>query len=140
VAHRPPGEAFLRAAVAMGLAAAEMLAVPELAASFAAPLQADLSMVESFPYHLRPPLRVPVCVVGFRSDWLAPEPSLRAWNEICDRPPLQLRIDGGHLAVHEHEREFGEAVGAGVQWLLNLGRDLVSPDGSLHPASEEGVQ
>jgi surfactin synthase thioesterase subunit len=139
VAHLPPGEPFLRAAVDIGLAAPEMLAIPELAASFAALLQADLSMVESFRYHPRQPLRVPVCVMGFREDWLVPEPSLRAWNEICHRPPLQLRVDGGHLAVHEHEREFGEAVGAGVERLLNPGRELVSRTGSISPVTEEGV-
>ena len=50
VAHLPSGEPFLRAAVGMGLAAPEMLELPELAESFAELLQADLAMVETFPY------------------------------------------------------------------------------------------
>ncbi|GIF62782.1 hypothetical protein Ais01nite_08170 [Asanoa ishikariensis] len=118
VAHLPLDE-FLRAAVDMGLAAREMLELPELAASFAAPLQADLSMVETFPYRpLRPPVPVPAAVVGLRGDWIVPEPSLRAWDDLFRDPPLQLRVDGGHLALHEREQEFGATVHDAVEHLL----------------------
>jgi surfactin synthase thioesterase subunit len=126
VAHLPAGEPFLRAAVDLSLAAPEMLELPVLADSFAGPLQADLSMVESFRYRPRPPLDLPVCVVGFRQDWLVPEPSLRAWDAVCRHPPLHLRIDGGHLAVHEREVEFGEAVRTGVAYVI--GRCLSKED------------
>jgi surfactin synthase thioesterase subunit len=123
VAHLPSGEPFIRAAVDMGLAAREMLELPALAESFVGPLQSDLAMVETFPYRpRRPRLPVPVCVVGLRGDWIVPEPSLRAWDDLCLEPPLQLRVDGGHLALHEHEREFGETVKAAVEHLLGLGR------------------
>jgi acyl transferase domain-containing protein/surfactin synthase thioesterase subunit len=119
VAHRPAGEPFLRAAVEIGVAAPEMLELPDLTDAFAGPLQADLSIVESFPHHpRRPPLQVPVCVIGLRSDPLVPEPSLRAWDDVCAHPPRHLRVDGGHLAIHEREREFGEAVGCAVAHVL----------------------
>ncbi len=128
VAHLPPGEPFLRAAVDLEVAAPQMLELPELAEAFAGPLQADLSMVESFPYRSRRPrLAVPVAVVGLRCDWLVPEPSLRAWDDVCRYPPLHLRVDGGHLALHEREREFGEAVGAAVAHVLGAGRDPSVP-------------
>jgi surfactin synthase thioesterase subunit/3-oxoacyl-(acyl-carrier-protein) synthase len=120
VAHLPAGEPFLRTAVSVGLAAREMLELPELAESFAGPLQADLAMVERFPYRpRRPPLPVPVCVVGMREDWIVPEPSLRAWDDLCLDPPLQLRVDGGHLALHERQREFGTAIRRAVEHVLN---------------------
>lgn len=121
LAHLPPGEPFLRAAVDMGLAAPEMLELPELADTFAAVLRADLSIVESFRYRPGPPLPVPACVLGFGADWLVPEPTLRAWDELFQHPPLHLRIDGGHLAVHEQEPEFGAAVRAGVEHVLGTG-------------------
>ncbi|HEV2088862.1 MAG TPA: alpha/beta fold hydrolase, partial [Cryptosporangiaceae bacterium] len=128
VAHLPSGEPFLRAAVDMGLAVPEMLELPELADSFVGPLQADLAMVETFPHRpRRPPLPVPVCVVGLRGDWVVPEPSLRAWDDLCLDPPLQLRVNGGHLALHEREREFGEAVRGAVEHLLWLGRPAAHP-------------
>ncbi|MEV4534077.1 thioesterase domain-containing protein [Asanoa sp. NPDC049518] len=118
VAHLPLDD-FLHAAVDMGLAAREMLELPELAASFAAPLQADLAMVETFPYRpLRPPVPVPAAVVGLRGDWIVPEPSLRAWDDLFRDPPLQLRVDGGHLALHEREQEFGVTVHDAVEHLL----------------------
>lgn len=118
VTHLPPGEPFLRAAVDLGLAAPELLELPELADAFAEVLHADLSLVDDVRYRTGPPLAVPVCVIGFSQDWLVPEPTLRAWDAVCQRPPLHLRIDGGHLAVHEHEREFGAAVRAGVSHVL----------------------
>ena len=123
VAGLPPGEPFLRAAVDVGLAAPEMLELPELANIFAGALQADLSIVENYRYRQRPQLTVPTCVVGFRGDWLVPEPSLRAWDEVCRYPPLHRRVDGGHLALHEREREFGEAVRAGVDHILGARRE-----------------
>src|SRR5690606_12382069 len=89
IAHLPSGDPFLREAVALGLAAREMLELPELAESFVGPLQADLVMVESFPYRpSRPRLPVPTCVVGMRGDWVVPEPSLRGWDDLCVDPPL----------------------------------------------------
>jgi len=131
VAHLPPGEPFLRAAVDLGVAAPQMLELPELTDAFAGPLQADLWMFESFPYRpRRPKLALPVAVVGLRSDWLVPEPSLRAWDDLCRRPPLHLRVDGGHLALHEREREFGEAVGAAVTHVLGASLDAAVPTGS----------
>lgn len=118
VTHLPPGEPFLRAVVDMGLAAPELLELPELAETFAGVLHADLSLVDSVRYRPGPPLAVPVCVIGFGEDWLVPEPALRAWDAVCQHPPLHLRIGGGHLAVHEHEHEFGAAVRAGVSYVL----------------------
>ena len=123
VAHRPSGQPFLRAAVDMGLAAREMLEMPELAETFAAPLRADLEMVETFPHRTRRPrLPVPAAVIGLRGDWVVPEPSLRAWDELFRDPPLQLRVNGGHLALHEREREFGTAVRGALGHLLRLDR------------------
>ena len=124
VTYLPPGEPFLRAAVNMGLAAPEMLEVPELAETFAGVLHADLCLVDSVRYRPGPPLPVPVCVIGFDADCLVPEPTLRAWDDVCQHPPLHLRIDGGHLAVHDHEREFGAAVRAGVEHVLATGDPL----------------
>jgi surfactin synthase thioesterase subunit len=114
VANAAAGEPFLRAAIAMQLAAPEMLQIPELAETFAAPLHADLSMVESFPFRHRAPLPVPTCIVGFRSDWLVTEPSLRAWDDLIADPPLHLRTGGGHLALHERQDEFGAAIATAV--------------------------
>jgi surfactin synthase thioesterase subunit len=111
---REAGPEFLREAVAMGLAAPEMLDVPGMAELFAEPLHADLTIVQSFRYRPRPPLPVPTCVVGFDADRVVPEPTLRAWDEVCADPPLQLRLPGSHLALHEREAEFGAAVAAGV--------------------------
>jgi surfactin synthase thioesterase subunit len=122
VAHLPAGEPFLRVAVDLGVAAPEMLEEPLLAETFAAVLQADLTMVESFTHRFGPPLPIPVCVLGFTGDWLAPEPSLRAWDRArlaC--APLHLRIDGGHLAVHERERDFADAVRLGLDHVLGAG-------------------
>ncbi len=143
VAHLPPGEPFLRAAVDMGLAAPEVLELPELAETFAAVLHADLCIVESFRYRPGAPLPIPVCVVGFGADWLVPEPTLRAWDEVCHDPPLHLRVDGGHLTVHDHEREFGAAVRTGVEHVLAAG-DPMRPGPSagrathMHHGSQEG--
>jgi surfactin synthase thioesterase subunit len=120
VAHLPAGEPFLRAAFERGLAAREMVEIPELAEAFGAPLHADLAMVESFRHRPRAPLPVPVCVIGFRSDWLVPEPSLRAWDTVCRDPPLHVRLDGGHLAIHDREAEFAAAVGAAVERVLAI--------------------
>jgi surfactin synthase thioesterase subunit len=130
LAHLPAGDPFLRAAVDLGLAAREMLELPGLADSFAAALHADLSIVESYRYRRRSPLPVPVSVVGFHADWLVPEPALRAWDELCHYPPLHRRFDGGHLALHEREREFGEAVRAGVDHVLGVGCDVMGPNPS----------
>lgn len=116
VAGGSAGREFLRDAVAMGLAAPEMLEVPGMAELFAAPLHADLAMVQSYRYRPRPPLPVPTCVVGFDADWLVPEPSLRAWDDVCADPPLHRRVAGPHLAMHEQEAEFGAAVAAGVAY------------------------
>ncbi|WP_328624086.1 alpha/beta fold hydrolase [Streptomyces sp. NBC_00353] len=113
VTTHPPGRAFLRAAVEMGLAAPEMLEVPGMADLFAEPLHADFAVVQSYRYRPRPPLSVPNCVVGFDSDWLVPEPSLRAWDDVCTHP-LHRRVKGTHLALHEDEAAFGAAVAAGV--------------------------
>jgi hypothetical protein len=56
---------------------------------------------------------------------LVPEPTLRAWDELCRYPPLHRRVDGGHLALHEREHDFCEAVRAGVDHVLGHGpRDL----------------
>ena len=118
VAQAAAGMPFLTAAAALQLAAPEMLQFPELAETFAGPLHADLSMVESFPFRRRAPLPVPTCVVGFASDWLVPEPSLRAWDEVCADPPLHLRADGGHLAIHERPDAFGAAVATAVAHVL----------------------
>jgi len=118
VVHLPPGGTFLREAVAVGLAAPAMLELPGLADLFTSALHADLTIVQSYRYRRRPPLRSPVGVIGFDADWIAPEPALRAWHGLCLRPPLQLRVDGGHLALHEREREFGEAVRTAVDHVL----------------------
>jgi surfactin synthase thioesterase subunit len=127
VAHLPPGETFLREAVATGLAAPAMLEVPGLADLFATALHADLKIVETFRLRRRPPLAVPACVVGFDADWMVPEPSLRAWAEVFAHPPLQRRVVGGHLGMHEREREFGEAVRAGVDHVLGHAHRPVKP-------------
>ena len=113
-----PREHFVEAAVEMGLAAPEMLEVPELAATFADVLHADLCLVDGMRYRPGPPMDVPACVIGFGADWLVPEPALRAWDEVLRGRPLHLRIAGGHLAVHEHAREFGAAVRTGVEHVL----------------------
>ncbi|MYW69876.1 alpha/beta fold hydrolase [Streptomyces sp. SID8379] len=113
VTRHPPGTEFLREAVEMGLAAPEMLEVPGMAELFAEPLHADFAVVQSYRYRPRPPLSVPTCVVGFDSDWLVPEPTLRAWEDVCTHP-LQSRVKGSHLALHEDESAFGAAVAAGV--------------------------
>jgi surfactin synthase thioesterase subunit len=127
VAGYPAGEPFLRAAVGLGLAAREMLEVPGLADVFGGALHADLTIVENYGYRPHPRLPVPLCVVGFSADWLTPEPALRAWGEVCQYPPLHRRVEGGHMAVHEQEREFGEAVRAGVDYILSRGsRDPAS--------------
>lgn len=118
VIQLPPGEQFVRVAVDIGLAAPEMLEVPELAATFADVLHADLCLVDGMRYRPGSPLDVPACVIGFGSDWLVPEPALRAWDEVFRERPLHLRIDGGHLAVHENAREFGAAVRSGVEHVL----------------------
>jgi len=48
VAHMPSGEPFLRAAVDLGLAAPEMLELPDLAEAFGGMLQADMAMTASY--------------------------------------------------------------------------------------------
>ncbi|PJJ54094.1 medium-chain acyl-[acyl-carrier-protein] hydrolase [Mumia flava] len=113
LARHPVGPEFLREAVSMGLAAPEMIEVPGMAELFAPALHADFAVVQSFRYRSRPPLPVPACVIGFDSDWLVPEPSLRAWDDVCVRP-LQRRVVGPHLGLHEDEAAFGTAVAAGV--------------------------
>lgn len=115
VAHLPAGEPFLRAAVDLGLAAPEMLELPELAETFGGLLQADMTMTASYRPRRRPPLPVRACVIGFGADWLVPEPALRAWDALFDSPPLHLRMAGGHLALHEREDDYGEAVRAAVE-------------------------
>jgi ribosome-associated translation inhibitor RaiA len=37
-------------------------------------------------------------------------------------PPLQVRIDGGHLAVNEKPQDFGAAIDAALRDLLDHGR------------------
>lgn len=138
VAHLPPGDTFLREAVDMGIAAPEMLELPGLADLFAAALHADLTIVQSYRFRRRPPLCGPACVVGFDADWLVPEPALRAWDELCHHPPLHCRVDGGHLALHDREREFGEAVRAGVDHVLGLEPRPGEP-ARVHQMSEDGV-
>lgn len=113
VTGHPAGGEFLREAVEMGLAAPEMLEVPGMAELFTQPLHADFAVVQSYRYRPRPPLPVPCCVIGFDGDWLVPEPSLRAWDEVCAQP-LQRRVEGGHLALHDDEEAFGAAVAGGL--------------------------
>ncbi|WP_406071876.1 alpha/beta fold hydrolase [Streptomyces sp. NBC_01020] len=117
VTTHPPGRDFLRAAVEMGLAAPEMLKVPGMAELFTEPLHADFAVVQSYRHRPRPALPVPSCVVGFDSDWLVPEPSLRAWDDVCAHP-LHRRVEGTHLALHEDEAAFGAAVAAGVAHIV----------------------
>ncbi len=133
VAKGRTGAEFLREAVAMGLAAPEMLEVPGMAELFAEPLHADLALVQSFRYRPRAPLPVPTCVIGFDADWVVPEPTLRAWDEVCADPPLQLRVPGPHLALHEREAEFGAAVAAGVAHARAAAP--AGPAGSAGPAA-----
>jgi surfactin synthase thioesterase subunit len=123
ITQLPEGAPFLRMAVEMGLAAPEMVEMPELAQWYAGPLQADLTMSERFPFQVRRGrLGIPLCVVGLSEDWLVPEPSLRAWEELVSTPPLQVRIDGGHLAVTEKPQDFGAAIHAALRDLLEHGR------------------
>lgn len=135
VAQLPAGAPFLRAAVGLGIAAPEMLEIPELAEAFGGVLQADLMMVESFPYNPdRPPLSVPGCVIGMDADWLVPEPALRAWSELFALPPRQVRIAGGHLVLHEDERAFGAVVRDELVRLVADGRAVGSPVGRFAPS------
>jgi surfactin synthase thioesterase subunit len=121
IAHLPAGEPFLRAAVELGLAAPEMLEVPSLAEVFGTALHADLTITATYRYRLRAPLPVRACVVGFSADWVVPEPSLRAWDALCTRPPLHRRMEGGHLAMHEREQAFGEVVRDALDHVLGVG-------------------
>jgi surfactin synthase thioesterase subunit/acyl transferase domain-containing protein len=123
ITQLPEGVPFLRMAVEMGLAAPEMVEMPELAQWYAGPLQADLTMSERFPFQVRRGrLKTPLCVVGLSEDWLVPEPSLRAWEELVRTPPSHVRIDGGHLAVAEKPQDFGAAIHAALADLLEHGR------------------
>jgi surfactin synthase thioesterase subunit len=131
VAHMPSGEPFLRAAVDLGLAAPEMLELPDLAEAFGGMLQADMAMTASYQHRRRPPLPVPACVVGFSADWIVPEPALRAWDELFDRPPLHLRMAGGHLALHERANDYGETVRTAVEHVL--AREASDARGGGHP-------
>lgn len=135
VAQLPAGTPFLRAAVGLGIAAPEMLEIPELAEAFGGVLQADLMMVESFPYDPdRPPLSVPGCVIGMDADWLVPEPALRAWSELFALPPRQVRMTGGHLVLHEDEHAFGAVVRDELVRLVADGRAVGSPVGRFAPS------
>lgn len=118
IAHLPEGEPFLRAAVELGLAAPELLEVPGLAEVFGTALQADLTITATYRHRLRAPLPVRGCVVGFSADWVVPEPTLRAWDGLFSRPPLHRRMEGGHLAMHEREQEFGDLVRDAVDHVL----------------------
>lgn len=121
IAHLPPGEPFLRAAVGLGLAAPEMLEQPSLAEVFGTALQADLTITASHRYRRREPLDVPGAVIGFAGDVLVTEPTLRAWDELFVLPPRHLRLDGGHLAVHEDEDAFGTVVRTAVEHVSGAG-------------------
>ncbi|MER7169888.1 AMP-binding protein [Streptomyces mesophilus] len=139
VTTHPPGREFLGAAVEMGLAAPEMLEVPGMAELFAKPLHADFSVVQSYRYRPRPPLSVPSCVVGFDSDWLVPEPTLRAWDDVCAQP-LHRRVEGSHLALHEEEAAFGAAVAAGVAHITAARPAHAAPAGRAISARPPDVE
>ena len=69
-----------------------------------------------------------------------PEPALRAWDDLCLDPPLHLRIDGGHLALHENEQEFGHAVHSALVHLLGRGGATAHPTpATASPWGEEGL-
>ncbi|MFF4505304.1 AMP-binding protein [Streptomyces sp. NPDC001401] len=138
VTMQPPGREFLHEAVEMGLAAPEMLEVPGMVELFAEPLHADFSVVQSYRHRPRPPLSVPTCVVGFDSDWLVPEPSLRAWDDVCTAP-LQSRVKGSHLALHEDETAFGAAVAAGIAHITAVRPVRSVTQSRLNPAADGAV-
>ena len=105
--HLPP-EQFAAAAVRMGLAAEEVLRLPDAAAVLGA-LQADLAIVERMPPVAALSPAVPAAVIGADQDWLVPEPALRRWNDLL-ADPLHLRIPGTHLGWLQDPAGMRQAV------------------------------
>ncbi len=136
LSHLDRGRPFLDRAVELGLAQPEMLAVPELARSFADGLQADLQIVETYRYRTRVRLDIPVCVIGADGDWLVPEPALRGWDALCRRPPLHLRVAGDHMAIHDRSDERPDPVGGAVRTALH---HLLAHAGAAAPAGSGGA-
>ncbi|HEX6869718.1 MAG TPA: alpha/beta fold hydrolase [Micromonosporaceae bacterium] len=115
-----PESEFLDRAIANGLADPAMRELPELADTFAGVLRADLTIVESYRYRRRSPLAIPTCVLGASGDWIAPEPALRAWADLCAEPPAQVRIPGGHLVLHEQPATVARAVAGAIASITQL--------------------
>ena len=104
-----PGPEFLSRAVEYGLAAPEMLVVPDLALHFGTALFHDLAMAETYRYRGPAPLPSRLAVIGARSDPLCPPAVLAGWSRFSDEPVRRSWVDGDHLAIeHNASAVIGE--------------------------------
>jgi surfactin synthase thioesterase subunit len=115
---------FLPQAVANGLADPRMAGCDEMRI-FVGPLKSDLTMAESYEFRPRPRLRLPTWVVGADADALAPEPALRAWDEVCAGPVRHVRLPGGHLQPGEDPALMASVIAQAVDDIVGRqGKEL----------------
>jgi surfactin synthase thioesterase subunit len=82
----------------------EVLADPELTRITAACVRADYQIIETYTWQPRPPLPVPLTVLGGKGDMVSAE-QLAAWSAHTSAGPVQPRIfPGGHFYFREGQR------------------------------------
>ena len=107
--------AFGRRAVELGLAPAEIVADPELAALFLEPLRNDLALCESYPWGRTERVPIPMAVLGAADDHLVPLSSAESWLWLSARPHPTTIFPGGHMFVTDAPHDVVAAICAIAQ-------------------------
>lgn len=103
--HLLPDDQILRTVAARhGGIPEEVLHDPNLSRIAAACVRADFQIVETYAWRPRPPLPIPVTVLGGRDDSVSEE-QLAAWGELttAGKPAVRM-FDGGHFYFRDRQR------------------------------------
>jgi medium-chain acyl-[acyl-carrier-protein] hydrolase len=108
--HLLSDEALVREITTFEGTSADVLADPELMSLMLPLIRADFTLCSTYKPQARPPLRVPIDVLGGRDDPYATPEELDGWSSHTRRFGGVHLFDGHHFYLTEHWREIMRVV------------------------------
>ncbi|MER5843605.1 MULTISPECIES: thioesterase II family protein [Streptomyces] len=111
--HRLPREELVAHLMRMEGTQPEVLAHPDLLDLLLPVVRADYALCETYRFTPRPPLSVPITVLGGSGDPGVRPEHLTAWEELTTGPFRSHLLPGGHFYLHDRLADIVSVLTAG---------------------------
>jgi medium-chain acyl-[acyl-carrier-protein] hydrolase len=101
--HQLPAREFLNMIQRFGGTPPELFQYPQLLEMYIPVLRADLELIETYCYRVRPPLACPVTALGGSHDDHAPSATLQGWADHTLGGFQHRELPGGHFFLRDAE-------------------------------------